>query len=321
MKRVLFLILIGALLLVSCKDTTKIEKEIAKIDIQLKVSRFDFEFAETTVADLPNLKGKYPFLFPNQYPDSVWVNKLTDTIQLELLREVKKSFPDFTNEENRLTLLFQHMKYYFPEIKAPKIVTLTNDVSYNQRVVLVDSLLLIGLDNYLGSDHHFYERIPRYIAKDLDKSYLISDVAEAYTNKIVAPTKDRTFLAQLIYYGKKLYLKDKFMPDASDAVKLGFSDEEIEWVQTNEDPIWRNFIEQEYLYKTDRELARRFLDPAPFSKFGLEEIDNESPGKVGRYVGWQIVRSFMKRNDVTTQQLLGVSAEEIFKKANYKPQK
>ncbi len=321
MKRVLFLIFIEFFLFQSCKDITETEKEIAKIDVQLEVSRFDFEFAETTENNLPELKNKFPFLFPSSYPDSVWVNKLSDTIQLELSNEVKKAFPNFANEEDELTRLFQHMKYYFPEVKEPKIITLTSDVQYSSRVVLVDTLLLIGLDNYLGADHHFYERIPRYVAEDLDKTFLISDVAEAYTNKIVAPPKDRTFLAQLVYFGKKLYLKDKFMPHASDAQKLGFSEEEIAWVQVNEDPIWRNFIEQEYLFSTNKELSRRFLDPAPFSKFGLEKIDNESPGRVGRYIGWQIVRSFMNRSDISTQQLLGVSAEEIFKKANYKPQK
>jgi len=92
-------------------------------------------------------------------------------------------------------------------------------------------------------------------------------------------------------------------------------------VQANEQAIWRNFIENEYLYSTDTKLASRFLDPAPFSKFGLELIDNESPGRVGRYVGWQIVRRFMEKNPVTIEQMLNLSGEEIFKKSTYKPKK
>jgi len=309
-----------SVLFFSCNDSDKIEEEISKIDVQLNVSRFDVEFADAEASTLPVLKKKYPYLFPANYADSVWVAKLSDTIQLELSSEVKKAFPDFLAETDDLTNLYKHIKYYFPETKVPDIVTLTSDVQYASRVVLVDTLLLIGLDNYLGAKHHFYERIPKYIAEDLDKTFLVSDVAEAYTNKIVPRLNDRSFLAQMIFYGKKLYLKDKFMPNASDAEKIGYSQDELDWAMANENPIWRNFIEQEHLYSTDRELAKRFLDPAPFSKFGLE-LDIESPGRLGRYIGWQMVRSFMNKNDVSPQQLLNLSAEEIFKKSNYKPQK
>jgi uncharacterized protein YjaZ len=77
-------------------------------------------------------------------------------------------------------------------------------------------------------------------------------------------------------------------------------------------------VENEYLYSTETRLNQRFLDPAPFSKFGLE-LDNESPGRLGRYIGWQIVRSFMENNEINLKQLLTMPEEEIFKKSNYKP--
>jgi uncharacterized protein YjaZ len=63
------------------------------------------------------------------------------------------------------------------------------------------------------------------------------------------------------------------------------------------------------------------LDPAPFSKFGLE-LDSESPGRLGRYIGWQIVRAFFDKNpNITPQQLLTLSADDILKESNYKPRK
>ena len=110
------------------------------------------------------------------------------------------------------------------------------------------------------------------------------------------------------------------MPNADDTVKIGYTKEELAWAQENEDPIWRNFIEQEHLYSTDAELSKRFLDPAPFSKFGLE-LDIESPGRIGQYIGWQIVKVFMEKNEVSLEQLLSVPADEILKKSNYKPKK
>lgn len=318
-KRIFMVLLISSLFW-ACNDKEKVSEEIEKIDINLKIARFDREFAKAEPLDIPILKKAFPYLFPARYTDSVWVAKLQDTLQIELLEEVDQVFSDFETQANDLELLFKHIKYYFPKYKVPSVVTVTSDVDYQNRIILTDSLLLIGLDNYLGPEHRFYESRQRYIAHGFDKEYLISDVASAFAKQVVPRPSDRTFLAQMIYYGKELYLKDKLMPLASDAQKIVYSEEELAWAKANEEPIWRNFIEQEHLYSTNAKLGPRFLDPAPFSKFGLE-LDNESPGRIGRYVGWQIVRSFMEKNKIELQQLLNISAEEIFKKSNYKPKK
>lgn len=320
MKRPIFIVLLISIIFFGCNDTDKVAEEIAKIPVDVNILRFGREFAQAKPVDLPKLKKTYPYLFPAQYHDSIWEAKLKDTIQIELFDEVGKTFPDLEYETQELTSLFQHIKYYFPQFKVPNVITLTSEVDYNNRVILADTLLLIGLDNYLGPEHRFYIDIQKYISAGLDKKFITSDVADNFARKVVPRLRDRTFLSDMIYYGKILYLKDKLMPTADDALKMGYSQDQIDWAVLNEEPIWRNFIEQEHLYSTDSELRLRFLEPAPFSKFGLE-LDNESPGRLGQYLGLQIVRAFMNKNEITIQQLLNIPAEEIFKKANYKPSK
>ena len=124
----------------------------------------------------------------------------------------------------------------------------------------------------------------------------------------------------MIYFGKELYMKDLLIPQISDADKIGYTPEQIVWSQENEGYIWRYFVDEKLLYDSDPKLPGRFINPAPFSKFYLE-IDNESPGQIGRWIGWQIVRSYMKNNDVSLQQLLQTDAKEIFDKSKYKPKK
>ncbi len=99
-----------------------------------------------------------------------------------------------------------------------------------------------------------------------------------------------------------------------------YTQEEMDWAIANEEEMWKYFVERDLLYSTDSQLDRKFLDPAPFSKFGLE-LDNESPGRLGRFVGWQIVRAFMGKNEVGLRQLLDMPADEILKESNYKPRK
>ena len=318
MRKPFYIVVLSVLAILGCGSENKIPDEILNTEVDLRVSRFDNEFAKATAEDIPKLRNAYPYLFPA--PDSVWVAKLHDSLQIELREEVKTEFVDFDEEVADLEMLFKHIKYYFPKYEVPRIITVTNDVDYNNRIILADSLLLIGLDNYLGPDHRYYAGMQNYIAADMNRDFIISNIASAFANKVVPGPKDRTFLARIIYYGKILFLKDKLMPFHSDEQKITYSEDQLAWAQANEEPMWRHFIEQELLYSTDNKLSLRFLDPAPFSKFGLE-LDNESPGRLGRYVGLQIVRSFMEKNEVDLPQLLNLSAEDIFKESNYKPNK
>ena len=320
MRKAIFLVLIPIIIFCSCDDSDKLANEVAKINVDVKVNRFDREFADAKPLDIPILKEKYPYLFPANYPDSIWVAKLQDTLQIEVMEEVGKAFPDFDSENEDLEWLFKYIKYYFPNYPIPKIVTVTSEVDYNNRIILTDSLLLVGLDNYLGSSHKFYQGISKYIANDLDKQYMTRDVASAFAKTVVAPPRDRTFLSQLVYYGKELYLMQRLMPQKTEAVIIGYAPEELDWATANEEQVWRYFIERELLYSTNSKLGPRFLDPAPFSKFELE-LDNESPGKIGRYIGWQIVNAFMDNNKITLQEMLTLPEEELFKRSGYKPRK
>jgi gliding motility-associated lipoprotein GldB len=320
MLRKLFPVLTFFLLFISCGEEKEIPEAIANQPVSLKVMRFDQEFAQTSAESLPELKSKYPYFFPPQYDDSVWLAKLRDTIQLELRQAVDSAFAEFSREEEELTLLFKHIAYYFPDYRIPDLITLTTDVDYENRIILTDTLLLIGLDNYLGSDHRFYAGIDRYIAKGLDAQYMESDIVSALAKKVIPYPADRSFLAQMIYYGKELYLKDLLLSWQTDGQKIGYDEDELQWAMANEEQIWRYFVERELLYSTDTKLAPRFLDPAPFSKFRLE-LDNESPGRLGRYIGWQIVKAFMERTDTPENELWSIQAETIFKQSNYKPQK
>ncbi len=305
----------------ACKDDDKLERQIEAIPVDFKLERFDLEFAKATEHNLPRLKKDYPYLFPAKVPDSIWLAKLTDTLQLELQREVSDAFDDFEQEAEALEKLFKHISHYFPAFKAPKTVTLISDVQYDTRVVLTDEFLLIGLDNYLGAQHRFYAGLPNYVAQQLDKVYLTSDVVSAFAKKVNTYPRNRSFLSRMVYFGKELYLKDLLLPKTLDYQRINYTKDKLEWAQENEEQIWRYFIEKELLYDTSVELDRRFLDPAPFSKFQLE-LDSESPGGIGRYIGWQIVRAYTNNNPNTSLlELLDMPAEEIFKKSNYKPKR
>ena len=122
------------------------------------------------------------------------------------------------------------------------------------------------------------------------------DVASQIIEIQLKPSLNRTFLGKMIAAGKQLYMIDAYVPSASDEVKIGYSKEKLLWAEANESEIWRYFIENDLLYSTDTKLNKRFLDEAPFSKFYLAH-DSSSPGRLGQWMGWQIVKAYASRTD------------------------
>ena len=305
----------------ACSSSNAVEEEIAKIRVEITLDRFDQKFFNASKEDFYQLKQDYPYLFPEQYPDSIWQKRQRDSLQVLLQGEISKVYPSLAPFEKQLKPLFQHIKYYFPRLKDPKVILLTNNVDYQNKTVYADSLVLISLDTFLGANNPLYEGIPQYIVRDMDIAYLGAHLSDEFAISVVPAPADRTLLAQMIYYGKRFYIKDILLPDTADEIKISYTEKEMNWVKENERFIWQYFIENELLYKTQSSYLLRFIEPAPFSKFYLE-IDNESPGKIGQWLGWQIVRAFVSKNpDKTPQQILATPAQELFTKANYKPAK
>jgi len=310
------------LVLISCEKTYETPKEIAEIKMDIAVKRFDQDFYNTNGDSFEKLKKEYPYFVPRSIAnvDSLWAAKRRDTIEIELLEESSKILPNLNEEEVDLELLFKHIKHYYPEFEKPEIVALTTRVKYRSRVLLQNNILLVGIDCYLGADHKFYQDIPMYVSSNLKREQLISDVAEIYANKYIVQGRQRRFIDQIVTFGKKLYLKDLFMPFKPEASRIGYSEEELVWAKANESEIWSYFVDRDLLFSTDTSLSSRFIAQAPFSKFYLE-LDNESPGMLGRYLGWQIVRAYMEKNDVSLRDLATIDGQELFKKSKYKPAK
>ncbi|POY41543.1 gliding motility lipoprotein GldB [Flavobacterium alvei] len=318
MKKLIILIAL-TFAFVSCDKKTKIEKKVAEIPLEIKVERFDKLFFETKPENLGQLKKQYPFFFPPGNDDTVWLEKMQNPLWRELYTEVQKKYSDFGPVTKELNSLFKHIKYYFPENKTPKVITVISEMDYNNKVIYTDSLVIISLELYLGKDHKFYQ-FPNYLKQNFEPKQILPDVVSSFSIQKIAPITNKNLLSQMVYFGKQLYLKDILLPEYSDADKIGYTLEQNKWCVENEGYMWRYFLENQMLYSDDQKLNNRFINPAPFSKFYLE-IDNESPGRVSTWIGWQMVRSFMKNNDVPLEKMLQMNAKELFEKSKYKPKK
>ena len=314
-------IIIFIISIYSCNRVQNNASEIKEIPVDVKLDRFDKYFYDQEKYDLKSLKDKFPFFFPIRFSDSVWINRRNDTLIRILNNEISKKIINNSLIINPLKLMFKHIKYYFPNYRIPRVITVSNNVDYNNKVILNDSLLIISIDTYLGSENKIYDGIPKFIRYEMDLNFLTSNIIEEFSKYHIKKTNDRTFLSEMIYHGKKHYLKDLLLPNNNEKTKIGFNEEKLRWAKENEIFIWKYFIENKLLYDTNRELVNRFINPAPFSKFYLE-LDRESPGKIGQWIGWNIVKSYVKNNPtVSLSEVLKKSEFEIFQYSKYKPLK
>ena len=315
------LLIIICLVLLSCTNKSKVENAIEEIPIKMKVVRFDQAFFEAKPSNLEKLKLQYPFFFDPGTPNEYWLDKMQNPDWRGLYTASQAKFKDFTTQQQEIETLFKHIKYYFPQVTTPTVYTLISEVNPDTKAIYANDKLLIAIELYLGKENKFYQPFPDYLKANFEPRQMMPDIVQTFAYGILKPPTDETLLSLMVYSGKELYLKDILLPNYLDNEKIGYTQEQLNFCKENEQYIWTRFIEDKLLFSSETKLANRFINPAPFSKFYLE-IDNQTPGRIGQFTGWQIVRSFVENNpEVSLQDMLKLDAKQLFERSKYKPKK
>ncbi len=309
-----FIILVG---FSSCKKE-KEAVDVSNIKIDLQIDRFDRDYHEARLSNFNLLKEKYPRFFPEEKTDSLWLSYAQDSLWVALYEEVANKYGSFDKQKTALSDVFKHIKYYYPTFNTPRVVTFISSLDMEYQVIYADGILILSLDTFLGSDSKFYVNYPDYLRASFDENQIPIQVARTIAKETLPKVPHRVFIDRMIAAGQLQYAISKFTPSQTEATLFRYSPEKMKWLQDGEEEIWKYLVEKEYLYSTDKDLARRFLEPAPFTKFYMA-YDNESPGRVGEWMGYQIVKAYMKNNEVSLPKMMATTPAQIFKKSKYKP--
>lgn len=314
-----FLITILSTSIFSCKKS-KEKIDVSQIETKVDIIRFDQLYQKADRKNFPELRTQFPYFFPGHLSDDEWLTKNKDSLSMELYDEVQQTFGDLSKEEKAIESLFNHVKFYYPSFKEPKIISLISKLDLENQVIYNDTLLILSLDTYLGSGKNYYQNFPGYLQAHFEPSQLSKDIATAIAYETAPQMSYRIFVERIIAAAKIKYEVGQFLPQLNEYELFNYTPEQLDWLQKNEENIWRYFIEKDLLYSTDKDLQRRFIDPAPFSKFYLEN-DIDIPGQAGIWLGLQIIKSYMQHNEVSLPELMATAPEIIFEKSKYKPAK
>lgn len=335
MKRILFAFIIPVLIY-SCGNKKNIP-DVSNIKVQLDVQRFDKDFfaLDTTnlEASLTNLQKKYP-LFINDFLYNILA---LPTAKDSVLTKVKSFIHDYSpvNDtvqkvfnsdekiEKQIERGFQFVKYYFPDYKLPThVITFVGPIEGYANVI-TSSGLAVGLQLYLGKDFPLYQTeyisdiYPEYQSRRFEPAYIPVNCMKNIVDDIYPDSTGSTPLAyQMVEAGKRLYVLDQLLPETADSLKTGYTQAQLDGCYENEGMIWNYFLQNNLLYATDPSQIRDYMNDGPKT----EMLGEASPGFIGQFVGWQIVKKWMSDHEKTSlPDLLKTPAKQIFEEAKYKP--
>ena len=320
----------------ACSHSSKdIDVSAVKIDFQFYRFERDLKQLKPTVnaTKIAELKKRYGIFFERfnenmiqignssrpDYPANI-SSFLSDAAISTVYADVEKEFANTDKMSAQFEDALKHYAYYFPGKQVPHIATFIS--GFNYPMAVTDSVLGIGLDMYLGKKYNYYKMmaLPQYQVDFMDKEYILTDAMRSWIQtEFETMDAHNNLLSEMIFQGKLIYALDLILPNESDTVKMEYTAKQLQWLKASEASIWAYFIDKNLFYSTKSSENVKYINPAPFTA----GMPKESPGRVGVWLGYRIVSSYMERNSSLTlaQLMQEKNAQKILNESHYKPKK
>lgn len=303
----------------------------------MPVERFEQDFFSLDTSQLSSglarLNARYPAFYPVFMQKILGVSgnpgeeatRNTTVMFFRGYRPIQDSleplYKNFNKLQSQIEGGFRHLKYYFPSYQPGKLTTFIGPFDA-PGVALVETGLAIGLQQYAGKDFSVYQGLvqqqmfPAYISRRFEAPYIpVSCVNAALEEIFPDQTKGRPLIEQIIEKGKRWYLLDKCLPETPDSLKTGYTLKQLAWCRENEGNIWSYLRDNEDFNSIDPVVIQTYIGESPFTQ-GMPEA---SPGNIGQWIGWQIVKKYASENKTEMQDLLKLDPRKILEGAKYKP--
>lgn len=313
--------------------------DVSNIEVRLTTERFEKSLFAMDTLQIMNgieaLNQKHPS-FTNIYfarilnADPRWGEDTTREYIASFLRfyhpvydTAQKVFPDFKPQEKELKRSLQFLKYHFPAYKAPeKVITYIGPLDgYGD--ILDEDAFLVGLHHHLGSSYSLYESMlvletyPSYISRRFTpETIVVNCMSNVLDDMYPEQSDDKTLIVQMVEKGKKLYALQQLIPEKEEHLLIGYTKTQLKECYENEKNIWSLFTQNNYLQSTDFNINKNYVGESPRTM----ELGESSPGNIGAFTGWQIVKKYIQKNgNVPLLELMRTPAETIYAVSKYKP--
>jgi len=322
------------ILFVSCNNSNRFKIDTTKNRVEVKIHRFDKDLLTIDTTNMESglkaLYAKYPDFLPvftsnildTVAADTAAVHKLfhqflTDKTFVPVNKKTLQTFGDVSDIEKQVSDAYTYIHFYFPEVKLPEIYFYAS--GFNRPIMMNDKFIALGTDLYLGKDYPAYKDFTyEYMLNNMRRECVATDlVSTTLFRMFVMNSSEYRLLDNMLFRGKVMYLLSVFMPNEKPENLMSYTPEQWEWSKKYEKEIWTAIIDQKHLFSTDVLLIRKYMNEAPFTS----PISQESPGRLGTWIGWQIVKSYMNKNPkVNLKNLMDENNyQKMLEESGYKP--
>jgi hypothetical protein len=235
----------------------------------------------------------------------------------QVMKEALAKFEYVEEIEASLTHSFNRLVNEIPSLKIPRIYAQISGL--NESVVVTESSLGFSTDKYMGADYPIYKKYYYpYQRKTMSEEFIVPDCLFYFLfseSSLSSNGAHNTFMDFMLYYAKLYYIISK-VTDRSIEDLLAYSKKEVHWCKENEKKLWKDIISHNYLQSTDPYIIRTYCKNSPFTSFYGEE----SPSRLGMWMGYQIVTKYVKKHNVSLALLFEQQDyRAILAGAQYKP--
>ena len=190
---------------------------------------------------------------------------------------------------------------------------------FNRNIVVTDDILSLSADKYLGTDYLLYQNFFQdYQRKLMVPDRIVPDYLLGFMMANLPFIGDEdVLLDRILYEGKLRYILSQLLPNRQVWEFVGYDNEQYEWCVRHQSQIWETIQENHHLITGDYLTTTQYLKEAPHTAF----LPVESPGRVGVWLGYQIISAYMKQKPKTGwQELINFTDyPELLKQSKFKP--
>lgn len=275
---------------------------------------------------LASISQEYYLFIGEEYKNPQALIQMRSYLQDTLIRQgyfySEKVFPDLSPLPTDLANAFERIRRFIPSFSNPEVYTYISGYDQQTSIYYNREVMTIPLDLYLGDTTKVYQqlRIPLYMRQHMNKDYLLSDIVLTILHNLIprdiasAPLVD-----QMLYEGMILAMTDYIIPEVPDYCKMGYTQVQEEWCRQNEEEIWKYLVGNKLLFSTNQKDIGLMMNDGPFTN----GFPKESPARTGIWMGWQIARAWVNRNDdVPLNRIASLqNGKQLLEESRYKPNK
>lgn len=229
-----------------------------------------------------------------------------------LSKRIGQEFSNLESSRKKIEDGFKRINTHLPKAKLPKTIVFMNSY-FSSSVYCTENEIGIGLERYLGAKTDVIKELPNdmfyeWIKEAMEPEYLERDAVCAWIlTHICEPGNDLNNIEAIIQWGKILYLTKAALPQQEERILLRYNAADYQWALDNERNFWEYLVKQNMLFKKSETDQAAFLQEAPFTA-GLPQ---KGPDRLGQFLGYRIVCSYMEQYDVTLQELINKPYNEL----------